>query len=56
VDEGTAAHVDERAVVRDPLTAPSMCGGAGSFTKVFIVNVGIIVHRSTSVYISMNEV
>jgi hypothetical protein len=57
MDEGPAAHVDERAVVGDLLDHAEMCWkGIISFAQVLIVNAGIIVHRCTSVYINRNEV
>jgi hypothetical protein len=56
VDEGPAAHVDERAVVTCS-RAPKMPGRATfSFAHVFVFNAGITVHVCTSVYITGNEV
>ena len=46
VDEIACATVDERAVAK----------GVREVCKVFALNRGIMVHRNTSLYITMNEV
>jgi hypothetical protein len=57
VDEVSAAHVDERAVVVTGLSAPKMSRkGEIGFAHVFVFNAGITVHVCTSVYINRNEV
>jgi hypothetical protein len=56
MDEGAAALVDERGVVGDLLDRSEACWiGAVSFAQVLIVNAGMTVHHSKSVYINVNE-